>query len=54
MFGKYSIIHKHKYGFRLKHSNLPLLLHLLEDTAGANYKTTKDKKTTKLGVFLDV
>ena len=39
---KYSILYKHQYGFRAKHSTVHPILHLLKDISVANDKITKD------------
>ena len=50
-FEKYSILYKHHYGFRSKHSTVHPILHVLKDISDANDKETKD---VTLGVFLDL
>ena len=47
---KYSILYKHQYAFRAKHSTVHPILHLLKDISVANDKITKDPT---LAVFLD-
>ena len=48
---KYSILYKHQFGFRAKHSTVNPILHLLKDISVANDKITKDPT---LAVFLDL
>ena len=50
-FEKYSILYKHQYGFRSKHSTMHPILHLLKYMSDANDKETKD---VTLGVFIDL
>ena len=48
-FEKYSILYKHQYGFRSKHSTVHPILHLLKKIPDANDKETKN---ITLDVFL--
>ena len=50
-FDKYSILYKHQYGFRSKHSTIHPTLHLLKYILDVNDKETKD---VTLGVFIDL
>ena len=45
------ILYKHQYGFRKKHSTIHPILHLLNQIAEANDRSTKD---VTLAVFLDL
>ena len=48
---KYNIMYKHQHVFRVKHSTVHPILHLLKDISVANDKITKDPTLT---VFLDL
>ena len=45
------MLYKHQYGFRSKHSNIHVLLHLLKSIADANDYRYKD---ISLAVFFDL